>query len=323
MRWISAVVVAFTLIGDGDASGGTQVACEQGDEDGDGICDDRDPCRNPEPRTLREPRVTLAIRGETFGDGTVRFSGILPVFDEAPADPAATGMRLVLREGIGDAGRVVADVAVPAGSPWIVPSTGKWSYRDSVVVEGIHRAAIKEVTPLPAYQARRAYAVSVEARSHQVGSVGGAAWHQVTLILDAEAPTSRCADQMFRPHAIDPAQEWQLWDGRCKLSRTGTTLRCRSGRVRRPCFVSLAVDEMRCFLADFARGQEAYRAVNGSYCWSDCGALSSIPRPAYVTWLSMGTSSWFQSMAAHAAAPGMVCRWKSDETPNLGCRIEY
>jgi hypothetical protein len=313
---IALVVLAIALSALGPAIPAAGAACLQGDVDADGLCDEDDPCRNADSHALREPRLAVSRRLGRAGAATVRFSGIVPLFDDAPADPATSGLRLIVREG--DAGQVVLDLALAPGASWVAGRAGEWIHHDPIVVAGVRRARVREIAPLPAYQAVRAYAVSVDARLTGTPPVSDAVSHEVTVLFAADTPTSRCADQTFRPQAIDPGQPWQLWDGRCQTSTDGASLRCRSGRLRWPCRVSRAEDEMRCLLADIARGQESYRAANGTYCSFDCGLLS-IPRPPLVTFLSLGTSQTFEAIAAHAAAPGRTCSWKSAETPHLTC----
>jgi hypothetical protein len=186
-----------------------------------------------------------------------------------------------------------------------------------MAVDGVRRASVREIVPLPAYQAERAYVVSIDART-SADVASDTVWHEVTLLLTAEGPTTRCADQTFRPRATDPGQTWQRWDGRCTTSVTGATLRCRSGPLRSPCQVSRAEDEMRCLLADVARAQEAYYATNGTYC-TQCLDLLSIPQPRYTIVLTVGTSWFFETYVAHVAAPGLYCAWRSTESPHLTC----
>jgi len=309
-------LVALVLAPSLPAAGAT--CMKHGDADADGICDDVDPCRSADPHTLREPHVSVSRRLGGAGDAIVRFGGIIPLFDDEPADPAASGLRLILREGTGNASHVVVDVALAPSTGWVSVRPGEWIYRDPTVVDGIRRATVREIVPLPAYQAERAYVVSIDART-DAAPASDAIWHHASLILAAETPTTRCADQTFRPRAIDPGQTWQLWDGGCKTSITGATLRCRSGRLRSPCHVSRAEDEMRCLLADVARAQEEYYATNGTYCSSQCVDLLSMPQPAYTTVLTVGTSLWFETFVAHAASPGVYCAWRSTESPHLTC----
>jgi hypothetical protein len=314
----TGVVVAFALAVLGLAMPAARAACMHGDVDGDSICDADDPCRNPEPHALREPRVSISRRLAGTGDALVRFSGIVPLYDDVPADPAASGLRLVVREGNGDTSHLVVDVALAPIVSWAKPRAGEWIHRDPSVVEGIRSARVREIVPRPAYQAERAYVVTIDARTSRVPALSDALWHHVSLVLDGTHPTARCADQPFRPRLIDAGQTWQLWDGRCKTSASGG-MRCRSGRLRSPCRVSRAEDELRCLLADIARGQEVYRAANGRYCSFHClGLLSSTP-PPYATFATIGSIDHFWTIAAHAAAPGIVCNWESDAMPHLTC----
>jgi len=318
---IPTIVLAFVVLALAPSIPAAGAACAQGDVDGDGICDDQDPCRSPDPHALREPRVSVSRRVAGGGDAIVRFSGIVPLFDDLPADPAESGLRLLFREGSGDTSHLVLDVKLAAGAAWTSVRPGEWTYANPTTIDGVRRATVREVTPLPAYQAKRAYFVSIDARTSGVDPLSQALWHTVSLVLDAETPTTRCADQTLRPGAIDPGKPWERWDARCKASTTGATLRCRSGPMRSPCHVSRAEDEMRCVLADVARGQEAYWATHGTYCSgsANCIGLLSIPQPAYTVVLIVGTSQWFETWVAHVAAPGIVCTWTSTDTPPLAC----
>ncbi len=280
---------------------------------GEGTCEDVDPCHGPQPNALREPHVSVSRRIGGSGDAIVRFAGIVPLFDDEPADPAASGLRLILREGT----RVVVDLALAPNAGWLIRRPGEWIYRNPSVVDGVRRASVREIVPLPAYQAERAYVVSIDART-SADVTSDTVGHDVTLLLAAEGPTTRCAGQTFRPHAIDPGQTWQLWDGRCKTSITGATLRCRSGPIRSPCQVSRAEDEMRCLLVDVARAQEAYYATYGTYC-TQCLDLLSMPQPPYTIVLTVGTFAWFSTIAAHVASPGYYCAWRSTESPPITC----
>jgi hypothetical protein len=316
---IGIAVLALVVVAVGPTIGAARAACLQGDADADGICDDDDPCGNPEPHALREPRVSVLRRPGVAGDAIVRVSGIVPLLDDAPVDPTTSGLRAIMREGTGEGSQVVVDLSLAPGPGWTASGPGAWIYRDPLAIDGVRRASVREIPSLPAYQAARAYVVTIDARTSGVPAVSDAVWHHVSILLAADGSTTRCADQPLRPRAIDPKQAWQLWDARCKVSPTGATLRCRGGRVRWPCRVSRAEDEMRCLLADLARGQEEYRAANGTYCSSSCVQLLSIPQPPYTLFVMTGWSFGFEALAAHVAAPGILCQWKSADTPHLSC----
>jgi len=231
-----------------------------------------------------------------------------------------TGLRLVVHEGSGSTGRVLADVALAPGASWVAGPGARWRYDAGPLADGIRRATLREVAPLPAYQARRAYAVAIDARGPGVPVALDGEPHTVSLLLDAAAPTARCADQTFEPAYAVPA--WRRrWDGACRTRIDGTGLRCRSGSVRYPCRVSLAVDELRCLLAAVARAEEAHHVAYGAYC-SMCTGLLDIPQPPFTTWIAVGTTASFSAAAAHSAAPGLVCRWESARVPALSCGAE-
>jgi hypothetical protein len=108
-------------------------ACMNGDANP--ICDDVGPCHAPEPHALREPHVSVSRTLGGGGDAIVRFDGIVPLFDDEPADPAATGLRLIVREGAGGPSHVVVDLALAPSAGWVTRRPGEWIYRNPMAFD--------------------------------------------------------------------------------------------------------------------------------------------------------------------------------------------
>jgi hypothetical protein len=293
------------------------------DGDLDGVCDTVDPCVFGDYK-LKEPAFTAARLADPAGDETLRFSGILIFLHDTPIDPAATGLRLIVRSGLFTQGGLVLDVAAPGGSGWRGSSSrASWRYRDSIGSAGpVRRASVRRIGGwVGLYEA--AYAITIEARGVGVAAVSDLEGHKATVLLDASAGTTQCGDAQFLPWLITdvpgvPPYEPPSWEPRCKLGGRDRRLRCTSGPRVGPCRASLPIDLVLCDTIATAAAQEEYRARHGTYFSGPCDALPGVGSPG-VSCTTAGTATDFSATAV-AVVNGYSCTWSSaGAEPHLVC----
>jgi hypothetical protein len=129
-----------------------QAQCADGD--GDGICDDVDPCLNVDH--VRIDHQFLRLR-KVMGDASTRFYyvGQLVGLDAPAIDPIADGLRLVITVPATQERAAIEtiDVTLPSGAydreggrGWTANSSGTFFYRDSHGMQlGIMRALLKRL----------------------------------------------------------------------------------------------------------------------------------------------------------------------------------
>ena len=287
------------------------------DVDGDGLCDVDDPCRSTVPApfdAIKEPLLTLHGLDDATGRPRFQLRGTLLVPDAPAIDPAANGIRVVLREWF-VAGTPLFDAVVPGGAGWSVRPGGQWSYRDPTgQAGGVTRVSIRRVpapTVPPYANPRVAYAIIVEARAAGLALVDvlGA-----TVTLDATTLNGhQCGDALFAD-----VLPWH-----CTPRGWGRTARCGGARRVGPCRVSDPNDMVVCDALGAASAEDAYFAANGSYLAGSCADLPGfVPTPGVTCFMALTVdgdgSPGFEVATLHPQA-SWSCTWLSAANPNFFC----
>jgi len=289
------------------------------DTDGDGLCDVDDPCRSTVPApfdAIKEPVLSLHSIDDATGRQRFQLKGMLLVPDAPAIDPAANGIRVMLRRWfVADA--PLFDAVVPGGAGWTVRPGEQWAYRDPMgEAGGVTRVMIRRVLapPVPAYaNPRLAYAIVVEARAASLALVDvlGA-----TVSLDATALNGRqCADALFAD-----VLPWH-----CTPRGLGRTARCGGARRLGPCRVSDPNDMVVCDALGAAAAEDAYFAQSGAYLAGSCTDLPGfVPTPGVTcttALVGLDGSPGFEVATLHPQA-FWSCIWLSDPVagiPKLFC----
>jgi hypothetical protein len=290
------------------------------DTDGDGLCDVDDPCLSTVPApfdAIKEPLLTLHGLDDATARQRFQLKGTLLVPDAPAIDPAANGIRVVLREWF-VAGAPLFDAVVPGGAEWTVRPGGQWAYRDPTgQAGGVTRVTIRRVLspPVPAYSdPRLAYAIVVEARAASLALVDvlGA-----TVSLAAAALNGRqCADALFAD-----VLPWH-----CTPRGSGRNARCGGARRFGACRVSDPSDMVVCDALGAAAAEDAYFAQNGAYLAGSCMDLPGfVPTPGVTCLTALAVdadgSPGFEVSTLHPQA-SWSCTWFSDPAagnPKLSC----
>jgi hypothetical protein len=284
------------------------------DADGDALCDVADPCLSSVPApfdAIKEPTLTLRGLDEPRGGQRFRLKGVVLVPDVTAVDPAANGIRVMLREWSGDA--TFVDALVAGGAGWVAHAGERWTYRDPIgQAGGVTRVRIRRVPPpaVPAYaNPRAAYAIDVEARDVALALAGVL---EATVSLDGTARNGRqCGDALFAD-----ALPW-----RCTVGGYGRAARCGSARRVGPCRVSDPNDMVVCAALKAAAAEDAYFAETGSYFAGPCAnmpryvATPGVTCTAVVTTNGDGTPG-FTLATTHAQA-SWSCAWFSGPGPGV------
>ena len=286
------------------------------DADADALCDVSDPCLSTVPApfdAIKEPVLTIRGLDQPAGGQRLRLKGTLLVPGVPAVDPAANGVRVMVREWFAD--RTFVHAVVPGGAGWMVHAGGRWTYRDPTgQAGGVTRINIRPVAAprVPAYaNPRAAYAIDVEARGVTLALAGVL---EATVSLHGTVLNGRqCGDALFA----------DVLPWRCTVGAYGNSARCGSARRVGPCRVSDPNDMVVCDALNAAAAEDAYFFETGSYFGGPCANMPRfVPTPGVACTAARTTngdgSPGFALATTHPQA-SWSCTWYSDTGPNLSC----
>jgi hypothetical protein len=301
LGWIALVFAALFAHGTVAAF---PFGCPNGpDADGDGLCDDVDPCTNVLPVLIDTPRLTLGRLGTPLGDNTLRFTGTMTVPVTPTIDPRTKGVRVVMNVPFADP---ILDATVPGGDEWGRNAAGTaWSWHDrSGQHSGLTRILLRQLGRTPGH-----LAFIVEARFGRWAVSADERPSKVTLVIDSPvATTGQCGEARF---SIP----------RCTFGAGGATLRCVPLPRIEPCTDPAPNALVECEVRNAAAAEEAYFARYGTFLSGTCADLPGFVLSPGIVCTAVGTSLSYAAVAAHPSATE-VCVWSSAPAlgqPNLTC----
>jgi hypothetical protein len=334
--------LAFAVCGDGVLDPGEScepssyrcctATCERIDDDGDGLCNDEDICR--QSTLARATEVALRITGLTTpeGDEQLRFTGRYKVSTTLFVDPSVDGFRFGLNAGVGESAFVKTTLTlltarIPGGKGWTARSES-FRYRDPKGTHGgVTSVELKRITPAPVLpndpyvrfafivKARRGhYDVTPEmVQLYDFSNPGpfGQLFTQLALGTTGDGYDT-CAQNQYPSYTVQPTVP-------CTFSPRGDAVTCSGPPPIGPCRVGEPQDVTTCETLTVASLEDAYFAAHGEYFNGPCAELPGYVRTLGTTCSLTATTSAYLIAVANVAAPGFVCQYMSASTPQLFC----